>query len=321
MRFPRVVVLCIGIYLLVETVLVTFLAIYANDNISLSTLITVYLLNGFNTLVVIVALVYSDRECIRAVTELQYVDPSLEESYSRAISSGRSTLYESIAAVIFVILSWELAAIIGLPLPFGPGWQGWLVMYPLSFVSIAMFACLIDLAVRQGALFKLSAKRVKIDLLNLDVYAAYSGPAVRMTLVLLALSCPFVSLAVLFEEFEKLITVMVFLVLASWTIFYLVCLPPLLVIKSRISEEKNMEIQRVMTAFNGAADTLSESRLAHRVDEFSGADLLAYLNYLRDLPEWPIQGQIQKVVLFGLLPPLAWIMAALMERLVDLVVT
>ncbi|MEE2892176.1 MAG: hypothetical protein VX766_08560 [Pseudomonadota bacterium] len=42
---------------------------------------------------------------------------------------------------------------------------------------------------------------------------------------------------------------------------------------------------------------------------------MSYLLWLDALPTWPLGGYVQRIVLFGLLPPITWVMAAAVENL------
>ncbi|MFT4712335.1 MAG: hypothetical protein ACJAVI_003600 [Candidatus Azotimanducaceae bacterium] len=46
----------------------------------------------------------------------------------------------------------------------------------------------------------------------------------------------------------------------------------------------------------------------------TAADLLTHQMLLNFLWDWPIASHVQKLVLFGLLPPLAWVLAAMIEN-------
>jgi hypothetical protein len=46
----------------------------------------------------------------------------------------------------------------------------------------------------------------------------------------------------------------------------------------------------------------------------TAADLLTHRMFLDSLWEWPIASHMQKLILFGLLPPLTWVVAAMIEN-------
>ena len=48
--------------------------------------------------------------------------------------------------------------------------------------------------------------------------------------------------------------------------------------------------------------------------DYEGAELLGYLAVLDNLSEWPIGPHLQKIILFGLVAPIAWALAATVEN-------
>jgi hypothetical protein len=42
--------------------------------------------------------------------------------------------------------------------------------------------------------------------------------------------------------------------------------------------------------------------------------LLTYRMFLDSLWDWPIASHVQKLILYGLLPPLTWVVAAMIEN-------
>ena len=52
------------------------------------------------------------------------------------------------------------------------------------------------------------------------------------------------------------------------------------------------------------------------------APLLTYRRELRQAPEWPVDiGVIARLALYAIIPPLTWVGAALIENVVDMVLT
>tara|TARA_B110000259_G_C13887535_1_gene351550 strand:- start:502 stop:732 length:231 start_codon:yes stop_codon:yes gene_type:complete len=53
----------------------------------------------------------------------------------------------------------------------------------------------------------------------------------------------------------------------------------------------------------------------HALDApMTAVDLLTHQMFLESRWDWPIASHVQKLVLFGLLPPLAWVLAAMIEN-------
>ena len=50
-----------------------------------------------------------------------------------------------------------------------------------------------------------------------------------------------------------------------------------------------------------------------QLKDFSPADLMYYVDRVKNIWEWPIEAHIRRLVIFGLLPPLTWVLAAAVE--------
>lgn len=94
-------------------------------------------------------------------------------------------------------------------------------------------------------------------------------------------------------------------------------LGPVTIVRNRIAEAKLSEIAAVRAALTGNRKALEASQIAELADEFAAPDLLMYEQYVRNIWEWPVQGYVQRILLYVLLPPLAWVLAALVEQVVD----
>ncbi len=94
-------------------------------------------------------------------------------------------------------------------------------------------------------------------------------------------------------------------------------LSPLFLLRTRIAEVKAEETRCIRAAIRGDRTALADTQIAHAADEFSTPDLLAYETRVANCREWPVEGALQRILLYGLLPPLAWVLAALVERIID----
>ncbi|MBF69264.1 MAG: hypothetical protein CMQ29_16440, partial [Gammaproteobacteria bacterium] len=76
---------------------------------------------------------------------------------------------------------------------------------------------------------------------------------------------------------------------------------------------KTVEINIVRRALRGDRDGLSASAFGTELTTFSVAELMYYEDRIRAVWEWPFEAHIRRLVIFGLLPPLTWMLAALVE--------
>ncbi len=93
---------------------------------------------------------------------------------------------------------------------------------------------------------------------------------------------------------------------------------PALLVRSRIRATKEAELAAVRRALAGDRSALDATSIRHLAGEFTAPDLLSYEQRIQQIWEWPIQGSVQRILLYVMLPPLAWVLAALVERLVDM---
>jgi hypothetical protein len=98
-----------------------------------------------------------------------------------------------------------------------------------------------------------------------------------------------------------------------WLTLIVVSMVPLFLLKSRIAVAKKMEINLIRRALKGDFRDVSLSHFGEQLAAFSPADLMFYEDRVNDIWEWPFEAQVRRLVLFGLLPPLTWILAAAVE--------
>ena len=58
---------------------------------------------------------------------------------------------------------------------------------------------------------------------------------------------------------------------------------------------------------------LPHSQFGDRLKHFTPADLMFYEDRIKAIWEWPFEAHVRRLVIFGLLPPLTWVLAALVE--------
>ena len=66
---------------------------------------------------------------------------------------------------------------------------------------------------------------------------------------------------------------------------------------------------------------LTDSELGDAAVEFKLPDLMYYEDRVVNIWEWPVQRHRQKLIVYTMIPPSAWIMAALVERMLDTVLS
>ena len=196
----------------------------------------------------------------------------------------------------------------------------WLANIVVAFLGAILFHIAL-VSRRQVQLFRDWAEKTPIDLLDLDRFQWLVWQPLRYALI----TAIQVSLNVITVQFLKIDGDDSFLyntllpMLALTLLLGLHHLSPLFVIRTRVAEVKQREIALVRRAVRGERDALAESQIAHIAGEFSAPDLLAYETRIQGCREWPIEGAVQRILFYVLLPPVAWVLAALVERMLDVV--
>jgi len=164
------------------------------------------------------------------------------------------------------------------------------------------------------------ASQTDINLLRINRYQIFTLQPMRYLFILVV----YTSLSILVVEIladpiqhERLVNLILIpmgIVLIAFGYFFL---RPVVIIRDRIRIAKQKELENIQFAIDGDKSKLQDTQIAHIAKEFSAPDLMRYEEKIESLWEWPIQGNVQRLVLYVMLPPIAWVMAALVERLVD----
>ncbi|MFT7043669.1 MAG: hypothetical protein ACJAW7_002431 [Candidatus Azotimanducaceae bacterium] len=164
-----------------------------------------------------------------------------------------------------------------------------------------------------------AARHIKIDFLQLNDYAAIANAGVRLFLAVIAwLSIN--TLMMLFVDEPTTTVSMMRLSLVFGFVAAVMLLPyiyPVWILRNRIKDKKIAEMAqntRSLQSLRGDDEVMSTISSQGRGASTTTADLLTYRMFLDSLWEWPIASHVQKLILFGLLPPLTWVVAAMIEN-------
>ena len=98
------------------------------------------------------------------------------------------------------------------------------------------------------------------------------------------------------------------------TLFFL----PIVAVRSRIFREKAKEIDAVTLAIRGDRDALKNTNIADEADSITRSNLIIYRDLVERTSEWPItNSSIKRLGIYVIVPLLAWVGAALVERMID----
>ena len=170
---------------------------------------------------------------------------------------------------------------------------------------------------------------VDLDLRRLERYSCFALPALYLMAALSIALGAGAATIVLFDGAEDVVPDY----LGRTSTMFLLALPfalwPMSEIHRRIVIVRDEERERVLRALDGETPGLVDSVVdrRHRRDApapggDSGAatgaatgEWMSHLLWLDSLPTWPLGGYLQRFVLFGLLPPITWVLAAVVENL------
>lgn len=174
---------------------------------------------------------------------------------------------------------------------------------------------LVAFCLRQVLVFRRIAKNFQVDLMTTELNNALSNPLIRFLMVgLVATSCSMLVYQIVpFPSLQRRMLqggTVAALFLGAMVIVSLV---PLFILKARIAVAKQIEITQIRQVLKGDFSGVSQSHFGPRLTDFTPADLMYYEDRIKNIWEWPIEAHIRRLVIFGLLPPLTWVLAAAVE--------
>jgi hypothetical protein len=161
-----------------------------------------------------------------------------------------------------------------------------------------------------------AARAVHIDLFHLEQYSTLANPTIRVILCIMVTVGMFPLGMFIFDDpvvsqqIGKLMVMVILPVIPAlfgWVY-------PILILRNRIKLKKAEELDLLRLAINGEEQALTRSCIPKRGTDTTTADLLTHQMFIESRWEWPIAAHVQKLVAFGLLPPLTWVLAALVEH-------
>lgn len=174
---------------------------------------------------------------------------------------------------------------------------------------------LLTFCVRQVIVFRRIASTFEVDLMVPELHNAMSNPLIRFIVVgLIAVSFGLLVYEIIpYVSLQRRVLSGALIALLVWMILIVVSLIPLFILKSRIAVAKSMEINAIRQVLSGDPAGAKFSRFGPRLAEFTPADLMFYEDRVKNVWEWPFEAHIRRLVIFGLLPPLTWVLAAAVE--------
>lgn len=196
----------------------------------------------------------------------------------------------------------------------------WVLLVELLMVVAAILGAFVfSFLLRQVQVFRKLASTIEFRLFQLVNVQTLARPFLRY-LALLVLGSALLAVLVQFlgaQDRQFLLFEVLLPALAAYSVLGSLMLWPIVIMRRRIKAAKENELRIVRAAIGGDRTGLADSELGEELAKFTVPDLLYYEERLLRIWEWPIQQHLQRLVLYLLIPPLAWIMAALVERSLD----
>ncbi len=189
-------------------------------------------------------------------------------------------------------------------------WQritGTLVPATLYFVAtpiLTLGAWLFTAVVLQQHLMLMRlARQLPIRISQLINYQPISNPFVRMVIVFSLMSTLFPVVLLTSDVVPTEAVVMASFSFGSFLVISSLYFAPVVVLRNRIRDVANK-----------AQLALAQDMAATDLTEVEHDRLMMRQMYLESRWEWPIASNVQRIIVFGLLPPAAWVMAAIVEN-------
>ena len=190
------------------------------------------------------------------------------------------------------------------------------IFYGIQWVLIVL--C-VDVLLRQLICLMRIIQVIRIDLLHAQIYSNLANSMVRHIGLYIFGLCIISLSYIVFTEGALTVGEML-LVMMPWylpgLIIIILYIIPYHQFMKRMRSTKQQELNSVTSALGGNMRALDQTLLKDEAT-VSKIDLLYYRDRITAIREWPFTDRIRALVLFGILPPLTWVIAALIEILIE----
>ena len=188
------------------------------------------------------------------------------------------------------------------------------IINPITGMLVGGMCCAI--VISQVTSLSHAARHIRIDSLQLNDYAAIANPGVRIFLCAIPILTIFPLMMMNVDDpedadFMMRVSLMMVLLVVAVLLPYVY---PIWILRNRIRDKKIVEMGQITLALRGDDDAMSKISIQGRGAPTTTVDLLMHQMFIESRWEWPIASHLQKLILFGLLPPLTWVVAAMIEN-------
>ena len=253
---------------------------------------------------------------------LAEVDPAVEATFKSLRPGVRTSALTTLACVFLLAAFSPVVVVVNSGATMGEsihyhltaGFGPLLIvgLMPLLLGSAISIGCVV--AVAQIRTLIQVAKVIRVDLLNLEHYTAIASPFMRYVLIILFV---FSGLPPFLLMDDPDLTAGVYSVIPVFMVLFVPFLTgyfmPLLILRNRIRDSKLAALAALRSP--GQSDDVLPALALSGYTEVSPPDRLTQMMFIESRWEWPVASHIQRLLFFGMLPPLTWVMAAVVENL------
>lgn len=164
---------------------------------------------------------------------------------------------------------------------------------------------------------EIGREHVTIDLIDPDRLTPFARVGIRNILLL---SGAFMILPLAFINTSEYLQGVLTSILIVLPIGLILLILPMKSVRIRVKEAKQAELELVSRALRGDKDALKDSRVIKDEEDQNLSSLIMYRQMISEIREWPVNAPIiTRLTLYVIVPLLAWVGAALVERVVDYV--
>ena len=196
----------------------------------------------------------------------------------------------------------------------------WATASLFFFLEWATIIFCVDIVIRQLVALNQIAKIIRIDLLETEFYSTLANVMIRFVGLYILGLCVITMNLLVFTEGEIGGT-QILIQLMPWYLPGLLLMSlymiPYNIFRKRIGVLKALELNRISEALKGNYELMKHSLVADDVSRLTRIDLMYYQSLIRGVREWPFTTRLRSLVLFGILPPLTWVIAAFIEIMIE----
>jgi len=264
----------------------------------------------------------------KAESDLEHLsnDQSLLNQSIQLVQPGKSIVFFILASFILLMVFWfpvlramrlEVTLTESFAQLHSAGIAMMVFMYLLSPLAAIVIGIFVSWLIGQIRSLIHLARHVDIDLFDLDRYASVANPAVRLILLGSLTFCfmPLMDLYIDDARFSASAVKMFQITsLVMAPVFFFYCYP-VFILRNRIRSCKLSQLDLVKKALKEDQGILAGLSRYDTGTSVSMDGMLTRQMFLESRWEWPIATHIQRLILFGLLPPITWVLAATIENM------